>query len=230
MTNRAEVKEMFQRAESAWKEKRFSEAGPLYYSVVGATVPGSEDDVEKARGKIIELEDMARTRLKAADDADLKRDYVREVEELGFVLRELHLTDSSAVAARRLTALKSKPEIAGLVEFTEGEGIESQGCLSEAVAKYQSIVNNSRYDNSLAQLKARRKLDALNENEESRARLQTEFHAKADREAPMLLAAAKNYFSNQKPNEAREKLQAVLDRFPGTKYAEDAQKQLSELK
>ena len=83
--NLLNVKELFARAEDSWKNKFYGDAAPIYNSVALATVPGAEAMVETARGRLVELEDLAKAHLKAADDADLKREYVKEVEELAIV-------------------------------------------------------------------------------------------------------------------------------------------------
>ena len=73
------IKEMFAKAEEDWKNKKYLEGSLLYSSVATATVPGSEQMVETSRGRMVELEELAKERLKAADDADMKRDYAKEV-------------------------------------------------------------------------------------------------------------------------------------------------------
>lgn len=230
LENLGSIKELFAKAEDAWKNKRVKEAGDLYSSVSLASVLGSEQMVETSRGRIIELEDMAKDHLKNADDADLKRDYVKEVEELTFVVRELRRTKTSDVALRRLGALKSHPEVAGHVEIAQAEALEGEGKLTEAVAIYTNVSLNPRYDNSIPSLKAKRKLDELNKNDATRERLKSELDAKAEKEAPVLLNSAKNYVANSMPKLAIEKLQQVVDKFPGTKYAEEAKKQIAGLK
>lgn len=230
MNNLASVKEMFAKAEAAWKEKSYGQAAPLYSSIQYATVAGSEEMVQTSRDRMQELEDVSRAKLKAADDADLKRDYTKEIDELGFILKELNLTSGKEIALRRLANLKSKPDVAGLVEFAEAEGLEAEGKLSDAAAAYTSISNNPRYDNTIAGLKARRRIEQMGQNEETRAKLKTEHDAKADKEAPVLLGSAKNFLANKMPNQAIEKLQAVIDKYPESKYAEEARQKLAELK
>jgi len=230
MQNLGSVKEMFAKAEEAWKEKNFGRAGPLYSSVAGATVPGSEELADTSRNRMLEMEDLARVKLKAADDADLKRDYTKEVDELSYILRELNMTSGREVALRRLASLKSRPDVAGIVDVAEAEGLEAEGRLLDAVAAYSAIANNPRYDNTIASLKARRRIEALAANEETRGKLKTETDAKADKEAPILLGSAKNFIANNMPKQAVEKLQAVIDKFPDSKYAEEAKQKLAELK
>jgi len=93
----------------------------------------------------------------------------------------------------------------------------------------QAIINNPRYENSIAALKATRALDDLNKNEETRAIIKKEFLAKADKDAPQLLAIAKNFVTNNQPKAAKQKLETVIDRYPDTPYADEAKKQLEVL-
>jgi len=230
MGNLAAVKEMFAKAEESWKNQKYNEAGQLYSSVALATVAGAEDMVETSRGRLVEMEDLAKGHLKGADDNDLKREYVKEVEELGLVVKEFGLTKTRETALRRLITLKSRPEVAGYVELSTAESYETDGKLMDAVAIYKSVAANPRYENSVPALKARRKLEELEKNEATRTKMKTEADAKADKEAPVLLASAKNFLLNSKPKEAMEKLQMVIDKFPDSKYAEDAKKQLTGLK
>lgn len=228
--NLGAIKEMFAKAEESWKNQKFGEASQLYSSVCMATVPGAEAMVETSRGRIVELEDLAKTHLKTADDNDLKRDYVKEVEELSLINKEFTLTKTREVALRRLITLKTRPEVAGYVEIAQAEALETDGKLMESLAVYRSVAANPRYENSVPSLKARRKLEELDKNEATRTKIKTEMDARADKEAPNLLARAKDFLANLKPKEAAEKLQQVIDKYPNTKYAEEAKKQLAELK
>lgn len=230
MDNLASVKEIFAKAEESWKNQKYGEASQLYHSVVLATVPGAEEMVETSRGRLVELEDLAKGHLKSADDNDLKREYVKEVEELALVLKEFSLTKSYPVAQRRFITLRSRPEVAGYVELSQAEALETDDKLLEALAIYKSVAANPRYENTVPALKARRKLEELEQNEVTRTKIKTDMDAKADKEAPVLLASAKNYLLNNKPKQAMEKLQAVIDKFPNSKYAEEAKRQLAELK
>jgi len=230
LDNLANIKELFAKAEDNWKNKLFGDAAPLYNSVSMATVPGAEQMVETSRGRMVELEDLAKNHLKSADDNDLKRDYSKEVEELAVVNRDFTLTKSHEVAVRRLVNLKSRPEVAGVVELAQAEGYEADGKLMEAVKLYESIGNNPRYENSVPALKAKRRLEELGKNDETRTKIKTEVDAKADRECPALISSAKNFVSNNLPKQAIEKLQMVIDKYPDSKYADEAKKQLSELK
>lgn len=230
MNNLAELKELFAKAEAAWKEQHYAIAALIYKSITLATVPGSEDMVEKSRAKLIELEDLAKGHLKAVDDADLNQDYMKEVDELSLIRNEFKSTTANDTATRRLIDLKSRSEVAGYIEYAQGESLEKDGKLMDALNLYKTISSNPRYEHSVAALKAQRRLDELNKNEETRTKIKSEMAAKADKEAPVFLNSVKNYLANGKTQLAIEKLQMVVDKYPGSQYAEQAQKQLEELK
>ena len=230
LTNLSSIKELYAKAEDAFKNKRMKEAGDLYSSVALANVAGSEEMAETSRGRLVEFEDQAKAQLKAADDLDLKREYVKEVEILSAINKEFPRTEAHKTAVRRLITLKSRPEIAGYVELAQAESFESDGKLTDAVEHYGKISTNPRYENSIPALKAKRKLEELNRDDGTREKIKTEFNSKADKDAPVLLASAKNFVSNRMPKQAIEKLQTVVDKYPETKYAEEARKQIDELK
>jgi hypothetical protein len=235
LNNLATIKEMFMKAEEAWKktpekEPDFGLAAEYYSSVALATVPGSEEMVETSRARLLELEEIAKKHLQSAEEADTKADYTKEVEELQYIVKQLARAKTSDTAKRRLTNLKSKPDVGAWVELIQAEALENENKLVAALNAYNALAVNPRYENTLAVLKAKRKLDELNKNEDFQGKLKAEINVKAQKEAPLLLANAKNFVANNKPKLAIEALQQIVDSFPNTPFAEQAQKQLSELK
>jgi len=168
LSNLGDIKEMFTKAEESWKNQKYGEAGLLYTSVSKATVPGAEEMAETSRGRIIEMEDLAKTHLKAADDYDLKRNYIKEAEELVFICQELYLTKTKEIALRRIITLKSKPEISGYIEFAQAEQYEIDGKKDKAKKAYEIISLNPRYINTLPSLKAKNKLEKMEKTEEKK--------------------------------------------------------------
>jgi len=228
--NLGSVKAMFQAAEQAWKAKEYKQAGAFYQSVAQATVPGSEEMVETSNLRInSEMETMAKDHLRSAADADMMHDYMKEIDELSAIVKNLSITKANGEAARRLTSLKTKPEVSGFVDYAQAEQLLADNKLTEAFVALQAIATNPRYEHSIPALKAQRKIDELNKNEETRSRLKAEFAAKADKEAPQLLNAAKNFAANDMPKKAKEKLEIVMERYQGTPYADEAKKQLDSL-
>ena len=228
--NLAGIKAQFQMAEQAWNAKNYKQAGTYYLSVSKANVPGAEEMVDTSNQRInSDMEKLARAHIAAGDDAGLQRDFMKQIQELTIVVKDFDITKASKDASSKLANLRSKPEVAGFVEFAQAEALLADAKLTEAMAALNAIVANPRYENSIAALKAARKIDELNKNEETRATLKKEFLAKADKEAPSLLNIAKNYANNNQPKAAKEKLVTVIDKYPDTPYAEEAKKQLETL-
>jgi hypothetical protein len=230
MNSLASVKDMDAKAEAAFKEKQYRVCAGFYQSIALATVAGSEAQVEKARNRLVELEDLSKAKLKEADEAEYKQDFMAEIDLLATIGREFPQTKTAETAMRKLAALKSRADVAGYVELAQAEVLEKDGKLVDAIALYKSISANPRYENTLPGLKAVRKLDELNKNEEVKTKVKGELEARADKEAPLLLAAAKNFAANSRPKLAIEKLQTVIEKFPESKYAEQAKQQIEELK
>ena len=230
LNNLASIKEMSKQADADMKAKNYTEAGQFYSSVSMATVPGGEDLADQARGHLEELEKMAKDCLHEAEDADIQRDYIKEAEKFLYILQQFPYTKAKERALAGITSLRSRPEVAAFEEYKKGEQYEADGKLTEAVKMYEGITLNQRYDHSVAALMAKRKLDSLNDNEQSRAAMKAELENRAKKEAPGLLASAKNYVANSMPKEAMRKLQDVIEKYPNTTFAEEAQKQLAELK
>lgn len=227
--NVAYIKELYQKAELKFKEESYREAASFYASVIMANVVKSEKLVEEARKRFLEMEDLAKEHLNNADDASLKRDQLRAIEELGLIVKEFPFTKAYGEAQRRLIALKTKPDVAGLVEFAEAEGAEAGGELIKALKGYQAIIDNPRYENTLAAMKAKRKVSLFKQDAALKERLQEERAALAEKEAPRLMSAADNFLKNKMNGHAKEKLEAIIERFPETTYAQEAQKKLDKI-
>jgi TolA-binding protein len=195
-----------------------------------ATVKGSEKLVDDSRKRLIEMEDLAQQHLNAANDADLARDYVKEVEELGIVLREFAFTKAVEQATTRLAALKPRKEVAGLIELAQAGAAESAGNLAQAYKLYKAIAENPRYENTLAALKGKKAAEKLQNDEATRENLKTQLKAEADKEAPPLLNSGHNFLLNHQEAQAKEKFQQVVEKYPGTDYAEEAKKELAKLR
>ncbi|HLX61925.1 MAG TPA: hypothetical protein VKX17_11645 [Planctomycetota bacterium] len=228
--NLDQIKALFQMAENAWKAKNYKQAGNYYLSVSKATVPGSEDMVATSLERVnSDMEKLAKDLIAQADDADMQRDFMKEIELLSNVSREFDITHASKDGYNKLTSLKSKPEVAGFVEYAQAEAQIADGKLTDAMTTLNAIINNPRYEHSIPALKANKLMEKLNKDEETRGQLKKEFLAKADQKAPQMLLNAKNCIVNNMPKQAKEILSTVVDKFPDTPYAEEAKKQMETL-
>ncbi|MCK6472934.1 MAG: hypothetical protein L6R28_14420 [Planctomycetes bacterium] len=227
------IKELFTNAELKYEEGSYREAGAFYYQVMqardDAALPKAQDLVKKATDKVLAMDGLAKQHLDNAKDADVKRDFMKEIEELGELVKQFPFAKCYDEARERLTALKNRKEVAGHVELAEAEELAAAGKLSAAIELLKKIQENPRYQNSIVTMKAARRLQELNEGDAAKERLQQEREALAESEAPKLMATAKNFILNKETSRAKEQLNAIIEKFPGTKYAEEAKSKLDEL-
>jgi hypothetical protein len=228
-----DLKAMQQAAEANFAEGNYREAAAFYKSITGAYVPGMDKGVapviEQARERLIEMEGKAQQELRDAEDADLKRDYIKAVGHLQTVLRDYPFTKASKTAMSRLSALRSRKDVAAYVEFAEAEAAEAAGDLVTALRGYQRIADNPRYEGTVPVFKAKRRIKALKSDEATRDAVKQQLQTVADKEAPPILNTARNFLMNHKPAQAKEKFRTVVEKYPGTSYAEEAQKEIDKL-
>jgi hypothetical protein len=229
-----DLKEMEKAAEECYTAKNYREAASFYQSITLASVPGADKPVdaviEKARERLIEMEGLAQDEIRKAEDADLARNYIKAIEHLTVVLRDFPFTKAKATAESRLSAFKSRKDVSSYVEFAECEAAEASGDLAKAVKGYQNLIDNPRYEGTVPVFKAKKRIEVLKTDEATRDALKTQLQATADKEAPPILNTAKNFLMNNQPGPAKEKFQIVVDKYPGTTYAEEAQKEIEKLK
>jgi len=230
----ADLKAMQTAAEAKFEEGNYREAAAFYKSITLAYVPNMDKGVapviEKARERLIEMEHKAQEELRHAEDADLSRDYIKAVGHLQVVLRDYPFTKAKATAVSRLSALKSRKDVAAYVEFAEAESAEAAGDLIGAMRGYQRIADNPRYEGTVPVFKAKRRIDALKSDEATRDAVKEQMQAVADKEAPPILNTARNFLMNDKPAQAKEKFRVVAEKYPGTTYAEQALAEIEKLK
>jgi tetratricopeptide (TPR) repeat protein len=228
-----DLKEMEKVAEELYTAKNFREAASFYQSITVASIPNAEKAVssvqEKARERLIEMENLAQDEIRKAEDADLARNYIKAIEHLTVVLRDFPFTKAKATAESRLSAFKSRKDVSSYVEFAECEAAEASGDLAKAVTGYQRLIDNPRYEGTVPVFKAKKRIEVLKNDEATRDALKAQIQAVADKEAPPILNTAKNFLMNNQPGPAKEKFQVVVDKFPGTTYAEEAQKEIEKL-
>ncbi len=147
--NLASIKAMFQAAEQAWKAKSYKQAGAFYQSVAQATAPGSEEMVETSHLRInSDMEKLAKEHMDAANDAGITHDYMKQIEELSIIVKDFGITKQRDDAARKLVALKSKPEVSGFVDYAQAEQLLSDNKLTEAFNALTAIANSRLPDTS----------------------------------------------------------------------------------
>ncbi|MCX7804626.1 MAG: tetratricopeptide repeat protein, partial [Planctomycetota bacterium] len=226
--NLAMIKEMKAKADDAFKNQRYREAAQFYGSIALADVPGSETMAEEARAKFVEMEKLAQGHLDAAEDFILQRQYVKAVEELRIVVNEFPFTDAAPKAAARLRGLQSKKEVAAYCAYAEAEGLEQAGNFRAAIRAYRDIV--ARHPESVPAVRAEKRLAVLEKDAAVQEKVKAEIAAEAEAQAPAIFNIAENFMKSGMNDSAREKLNMIIEKYPGTPQAEEAKKKLDALK
>jgi TolA-binding protein len=228
-----DLKELEKVAGECFTAKNYREAASFFQSITIASIPMADGTVsamqENARNMLIEMEHLAQEEIRQAEDADLARNYIKAIEHLSVVLRDFPFTKAHVTAVSRLSAFKSRRDVSAYVEYAECEAAEASGDLAKAVTGYQRLVDNDRYEGTVPVFKAKKRIEVLKTDEATRDALKAQVQAVADKEAPPILNTARNFLMNNRPGHAKEKFELVVQKYPGTTYAEEAQKEIEKL-
>jgi tetratricopeptide (TPR) repeat protein len=212
------------KGEEAYKESRYA-AAYLYYKDAAAG-PDAKRAAE-ARKRIAEIEAMARRKLVEADVLIRRRRRTQAVEVLKQLIESFPYCEAARTARDKLLRLSNMPSVRADIRFAEGEAQEQAENYHEALKIYDEV--RRQWPEELAALRARVAADRIRSDPDKMAWVREAMEAEAERECPMLLNLAKNYLMNDDTARAREKLQKVVEDFPGTTYAEDARAMLDAL-
>jgi len=234
----AAVKELYEKAQKAYKEQRYSAAYLYYSSVAASDLNEAAQMASEARAKVLEIEAMALGKVEEAVVLRMKKRPTEAADALVSVVEGFPYTEAAKRARRDLRALKSMPRVTAALRFAEGKAEEDAENYGGAVTIYEEVIR--RWPEELAALRAREAMRKIKEDPEKARWVEEARQLEADRKCPTLLNHARNYILNSNnaktPEErsallsqAREKLNEVVREFPGTSYAEEAQRLLDGL-
>jgi hypothetical protein len=222
ISNLAGIKELYERAQTAWKAEHYRDAALMFQSVSLATVPGSDTYVAESRDRLHELESIAKKRLLAANDEDVRREYVNEAKDLTFIINEFPDTDAAKESLRQRTVIKSHPDVAATLDLDEAQQLDVSGKSGEALTRYKAIAANPRYVNTIAAIEAGRKAAQLEQDGKRPSSPSAEQSARRERDALGLLSTARNLLLSKMPDAAAEKLKTIVAAYPETPAAREA--------
>lgn len=222
------VKELFKKAETAYKEGDLPAAYSYYLTVANADVKGAEQTRQKALEKLRELEAEALARYDEADVRFRKGEYVESARLLCSISDEFPYTSVTEKARRMLRTLTAKPGAAAAVEYARGLQHENAEDYVRAVAIYQEVV--AKYPNELDGKRAGIRLEKLRSDPAVLEVLQRAKQFEASAEAPKLLNIARNYLLNEQTERAAEQLEIIVKRFPDTTEGKEAQDLLNAIR
>ena len=221
------IKELYKKAEEAFKEENYASARNYYEDVSTASVKGAEKMAQTAKLRLAEIEKVAQQRLQEAELKIIQGDYAGAAEILASIISTFAYTDACKEADRKLRILRNTPKAAAAVLYADALAELNAENYPGAVKKFREIV--AKYPGQVAALKARKRLEALEKDPAVQEALKVDKELLAEKLCPKWMNMANNYILNDQKGRAKEYLLRISDEFPGTSYAADAKKKLAEL-
>jgi thiol-disulfide isomerase/thioredoxin len=236
----AEANKLIDRAESALKATDAAAALRVF-----ATVPADARKDAKTNQRIDAmlktLGDAAEKVLADADALIQQKQYAQAAMRLRDLSKMIGLP-AAKQATDRLASLVSNPEARAQLAAAENAEREQERLAraDEALAAAKKTQSAGKHEQAYTQFKSVTKLYASTPAADAAAEQVAKYEKDpvfvkranekaAESKARSALSMAANYKSANRPDKAREKLQSIIDDFPGTSYAETAKKELAAL-
>jgi len=223
------IKELYKKAEEAYKNGDMAAAYTYYATIVNANVRGVDEIQQASKEKLTLIEAEALARYNEADIEFRKGEHVKSAELLQDVIDNYpycSVADKAAVYMRKVMA---DPKAAADVGFAKGMKYEKAEDYYNAVRTYKEVAEKygPRDDTSFSQspvggIRAKIRIEKLLEDpyvKEAIARAE-QFNAKA--KAPTLLTNGRNYIWNKRYDLARTELESLMRDFPAAPEADQA--------
>jgi thiol-disulfide isomerase/thioredoxin len=236
----AEANKLLDQTESAIKARDTTAAMKVF-----ATVPADARKDAKAAGRIDALlktlGDAADKMLADADSLIQQKKFADAATRLRD-LSKLNGLPAAKTAADRLASLVNNPEAKSQLAAAEQveRDKERLARADEALAVAKKSQQEGKHEQAYAQFKSLTSLYAGTAPAASAAEHVAKYEKDpvfvkranekaAETKARSALSMAANYRSAGRTDKAREKLQSIIDEFPGTSFAETAKKELAAL-
>jgi len=225
-TNLAGIKQLFERAEAAFKVQHFHDASLAYKSVSLSSVKGSEDLAARSRDRLIEIDGEAKDLLRAAGDKELRALYTDEVRELEFIVGECADTGAGKLAVKELARLRSLPAAEAYLDLEDAKAALQRGKLADALKKFNTVAGNPKYHDTIAAVEAHQQAKILEESAALRLAMDMEESSSSEHTAQKLLARARNLLKSNANDQAAAALTTIVTLHPDTPSANEAKKLL----
>jgi hypothetical protein len=192
--------------------------------------------VERARERLAEIDRMGASEIAECDQKLQDKDYLGAYQALERVARVFKGVRAEKDARSRLAALDKNPE-AGEVRrvalldqkarplMEQAETLLLKGSIDKAAELYRKVAQ--AYPATPSASVARERLAALGDDPEGAP----ERHAGAmERDCKEWLALARDYARNGLAGKAEEYASKVIEKYPGSPYAKEAEKLLAEIR
>ncbi len=218
------------------KEKGdYSGAASLYQKALKVTRK-KVSAVKKAEAALAEINGIAQKGLDKAKALTKEGKYGEALALLRDISAKFKGSSAEKKARKQLKTMKKNPKIAKLMReseaeqaadvlFAKGQTAEKAKNWKAALKAYKGCVK--RYPETKAGKASQKRHDELMSDPEIGPKIR---EAAAAKDCKGWINLAKNFISNNMPDRARIQLRKVIDNYPGTTYAKQAQAMLDRLK
>jgi tetratricopeptide (TPR) repeat protein len=207
-----------------------------YQAVLKASPQKKVATVVEAEKRLSEIADVGRKEMAEAQKLIEEKRYGEGMARLQEVAKKYHDTDAEREAKQALESLKQNPEVAKLIEaqarkqaaddlLEEGRVADEKQDYGKALDAYRKCAEGYP-DTDSGQAAAKRQA----EMEADETIMGAIREAAASKDCTRWLNLAKNFISNNVPDRAKVYLEKVIQTYPGTSYARQAQELLDKLK
>lgn len=220
----ASLKEDFERGAKALKGKKYSVAVGQFKKVAETGAELAPELAEAAKGKLTEISQVAQKALETALQKEADGDIMGAMDSLGNVRATYSGTPEADQARTRLAALARDPRIACERAFRNAQRYEKSKQMYRALKAYELIA--SRYEGMPLAAKAAERVQSIRSDKELMESLLGE---EETRSARGWVIIGNIHALNNRPEAAKKYYGMVLDRYPDSKYARQAERGIAKL-
>jgi len=215
-------------------KKKYADAAARYAEVAKGAPKGMSlrADAEK---KLAEIAAIGQAGIEEGRALAALKKYGEAIARLELVKTEFAKTAAATEADKEIDAINSNPAVKKLMSdraalaasaklLASAQSAEKKRKWARALAKYDECA--AKYGALPAGSAAKKRAAELRADEKVAAAI---LEASAAKDCRRWLSMAKNLINNGMNDKAKRELQKVLDKYPGTSYAEKAKQMLSKL-
>jgi uncharacterized protein (UPF0335 family) len=216
-------------------EKKYAEAAARYQGVL-AQAPAKSAAAARANAQLAKITEIGEKYLVDVERLAGERKYAEAMAKANEVIRQFRGSGAETKARKVLADLRKNPEVARLLEQSQrkkdaeallarARSEEKRKRWHKAAEAYEQCAGE--YGDTEAGQAAKKRLEEIRADESIQEAIR---EAAAATDCRKWLNLAKNFINNNLHDRAKVYLRKVLDQYPGTSYAKEAQKLLDGLK
>lgn len=220
----------FEAAEQLFKRGKLAMAYAAYSRLAALDVKFAE--AELARRRLAEIDKLAADELAQAKKAIDEKAFAEAAGRLERLIAQFGGADAAVQARKLKEELTNRPEAKAVMRRATAERLYEQALadldkedFGSAILRFETVVKD--YGDQRVANDARQELARLRKDPKITRKANDQAAAS---QSTVWLSIARTWKANGRPERAKAYFEKVIKTFPGTSFAEDAAKELAELK